>query len=283
MGWIQPTGQRLRLLMRGQPVTLLGTDAGASAPWPTPVAFSEGEYFKTADTSPPTKSGSSWTFTIPASTTPATPRRIECQWLNAATNPQYTDGQIARLDFTVVGQLGAPATTTAEDHWHVVCQLYGPSDDRTAIWDRFVKHGVKITRGKVFWYGGDAHPLHKWTAADSRAYEIPLADYADGSTYRIVVEAKMSDDPDGWISVWCNGVLWPVGERWRPQGQWNGAFNGNYVGVKYTHAADSYVSLRNGLYRGTNSAAADRPTTQQSVTVTPNYLTPSPAILPRLK
>ena len=40
----------------------------------------------------------------------------------------------------------------------------------------------------------------------------------------------------------------------------------------------SWVAIRNGLYRGTNSAAADRPTSYaQSVQVTPICLTRTPA------
>lgn len=280
MAWVRKSGERLRLLKEGDSASLIEPGVKTGVPWPTPIALSEGEYFKTADTAAPTKSGASWTFTIPPSSTPATPRRIECQWLTSGGNPKYYDGQIARSEFTLVPNLGAAATTTAEDHWHVLCQLYGPSDDPAAPWDRFVKHGIKVTKGKVYWYGGDAHPLHQWTQAESRAYEIPIADFVNGGSYKVVVEARMSDHPDGWISVWCNGALWPVGEKWRPQGQWLGEFNGKYTGVKYTHAPGSYVALRNGLYRGTNSDASHRPTTEQSVTVTPTYLTPDSAQIP---
>lgn len=139
-----------------------------------------------------------------------------------------------------------------------------------------MKHGVNITRGKLYWYGGDAHPQHQWTQAGTREYEVPLSNYADGTAYRIVVEAKMADDPEGWLSVWCNGVLWPKGEKWRPRGIWQGVETSNFTGVKYTHAPGSWVSLRNGFYRGTNSDASHRPTYQQSVTVTPHYLSPLP-------
>lgn len=273
-------GRRVAFRQGAQSMRFIDAGAQQPKPWPTPNVLSEGDYFRTADTATATKSGSAYTFTIPASGSPATPRRTECQWYANGVYPRYTDGQVARLDFTITGNLGAAAQTTTQDHWHVVCQMYGPADDPANPWDRFVKHGCRIKGGKISWYGGDAHPQHQWTQAESRAYDVPLADYTDGTTYRIVVQARMSDHPDGWITVWCNGVLWPVGERWRPIGQWAGVENGNPVGVKYTQAAGSWVALRNGLYRGTNSAQADRPTYQQSVTVTPAYLTPDPATIP---
>ena len=283
MPYITGDGSRVRVLLNGGPASFVEQGAGTNAPWPTPVAFSEGEYMKTADTSPPTKAGATWTFTIPTSSTPSSQRRIECQWLNNGLTPHYTDGQIIRAEFTVVGNLGAAATTTTQDHWHVLCQLYGPSDDPALPWGRFVKHGLKVTRGKLSWYGGDAHPLHQWTEAGTREYDVPLADYADGTPYRIVVEACAADHPDGWLSVWCNGVLWSKGEKWRPRGMWGGVETDNFTGVKYTHAPGSWVAIRNGLYRGTNSAEADRPTSYaQSVQVTPIYLTPDASFIPKL-
>ena len=177
--------------------------------------FTVGDTFIQNATTTPAKS---WVFTHPAESTPPTPRRVEAQWHVDDVFPQYLGGDIARFEFTVTGRLGPAATTLTEDHWHVVCQLWGPADDPAAPWDRFVKHGVKIKKGVVHWYGGDAHPLHQWTQAESRAYEIPIADFVNGGSYKVVVEARMSDHPDGWISVWCNGALWPVGEKWRPQG-----------------------------------------------------------------
>ena len=281
MPWTSQSGQRVRMLAAGgAPVQVVTPDSAVPRPWPTPMSIAEGDFYKTDDTAPPTRSGAARTFTIPASTTPATSRRIECQWWTNGVNPVYTHGQVARSEFTVVGQLGAAATTTAQDHWHILCQLWGPSDDPANPWDRFVKHGLKVTRGKLSWYGGDAHPLHGWTQAATREYDVPLADYQDGTAYRIVIEARMADHPDGWLTVWCNGVLWSKGERWRPRGIWSGVETTNYTGVKYTHAPGSWVAIRNGLYRGTNSASSDRPTYQQSVTITPHYLTPERAVIP---
>lgn len=271
------SGSTLRRVIRpdGTPARLVSSAATRTSTL-IPMALTVGEVSTQNTTGTPVVAGAGWAYTHPADAAPLTPRRVETQWAVNGAVPQFLDGDIARIEFTVVGQLGAAAQPTSQDHWHVVCQLWGPADDPANPWDRFVKHGVKITRGKLHWYGGDAHPLHQWTQAQTREYEIPLADYTDGASYRIVVEAKMADHPDGWLSVWCNGVLWPRGEQWRPRGIWNGADTANYTGVKYTHAPGSWVSLRNGLYRGTNSTAADRPTYQQSVTVTPHYLSPPP-------
>lgn len=64
---------------------------------------------------------------------------------------------------------------------------------------------------------------------------------------------------------------------------WGGVETDNFTGVKYTHAPGSWVAIRNGLYRGTNSAEADRPTSYaQSVQVTPIYLTPDASFIPKL-
>lgn len=256
--------------------TLTGSQvaAGAAAD-PDALTYGVGEPMKTLDT-PQVEllADGRWKYVIPPSATPATPRRCEAMWTVDGVTPWWVDDQIVRIEFTVNAQIGPAADSATEDHWHVLAQFYGPSDDLAAPWDRFVKHGLRVQKGTIDWYGGDAHPLHQWTEAGSYAYSIPLSSYQDGADYHIVIEAKCSDHPDGWFSVWCNGALWPVGEKWRPRGQWRGAWTSNFVGVKYTHAVGSAVTLRTGFYRGTNSDISHRPTYQQSVVTRPTYMTP---------
>lgn len=184
-----------------------------------------------------------WTFRIPASAHPGTPRRTEAVWKDVPVN--------GVLDFEtyLTAHLGEGARLPG--NWQVVWQLHGPVKGR---WGPPAM-GLSIDEGKLRIAGGNGHPDHSWEGHDYW-WRRDLANFADGRVYRVRVQSRLSTDPaKGWISVWVDGRQ--VLDHYKPTSR-----QGRHPGTVYP--GQTPLASRTGLYRG-SQPGAERPTDEQSV------------------
>lgn len=185
----------------------------------------------------PVKLGSTWTFDMPAMSSPPEPRRTEVWWALDKQAVSYGEGDVASYMADVSFDLGAAAD--AADHWHCLWQLHGPTN---GTWSGPAMC-LGVIGGYLRMWGGHGHPKHDYR--DNYYYwSIPLVRVSNRTKYRVKVQSYLSSDPQlGWVSAWVNGAS--VLSRVRPRSN-----KGLMPGTLYPGMPE--VWNRSGLYRGCN-------------------------------